>query len=166
MPAPLDPTCLFTTLHRHGVEYVLIGGLAAALHGSPAVTNDADIVPKRTDENLGRLSAALVDLEARLRSTTDADGIPFDPHPELIASMAILNTSTRCGNLELTFTPTGLDDYERLADGAVAFDLDGVVVLVASLADVIRSKEAANRPRDRAALPILYALREELEGRR
>lgn len=166
MPAPLDPTCLFTTLHRHGVEYVLVGGLAAALHGSPAVTNDADIVPKRTDENLGRLSAALVDLEARLRSTTDADGIPFDPHPELIASMAILNTSTRCGNLELTLTPTGLDDYERLADGAVAFDLDGVVVLVASLADVIRSKEAANRPRDRAALPILYALREELEGRR
>lgn len=164
MPAPLDPICLFTTLHRHGVEYVLIGGLAAALHGSPAVTNDADIVPKKTDENLGRLSTALVDLEARLRSPIDAGGIPFDPHPELIASMAMLNTSTRCGNLDLTFTPTGLDDYERLAAGAVAYDLDGVVVLVASLADVIRSKEAANRPRDRAVLPILYALQEELEG--
>ena len=166
MPAPLDPICLFTALHRHGVEYVLIGGLAAALHGSPAVTNDADIVPKKTDENLGRLSTTLVDLEARLRSPIEADGIPFDPHPELIASMAMLNTSTRCGNLDLTFTPTGLDNYERLAAGAVAYDLDGVVVLVASLADVIRSKEAANRPRDRAALPILYALLEELEGRR
>lgn len=163
MPEPLDPTCLFTVLGAHDVDYVLIGGLAGVLHGSPAMTNDADIVPDADRPNLERLAAALGDLDARLRSPEDPEGVAFDPHPVLLASMAMLNLTTRCGDLDLSFTPAGTDGYHDLARRAVTFAIDDLEVQVAALDDVIRSKEAANRPKDHATLPILYALREELD---
>lgn len=163
MPEPLQPECLFAALADAGVDYVLIGGLAGVLHGSPAMTNDADIVPSRTDENLGRLSEALRSLGARLRSTADPEGVAFDPHPVLLAAMSVINTTTRCGDLDIAFVPDGTDGYEALIARAVTFDVNGLVLRVAALGDVIRSKEAANRPKDHATLPVLYALREELE---
>ena len=162
MPAPLDPLCLFTVLERHGVDFVLIGGLAAVLHGSTVLTNDADIHPRPGRDNLERLGKALGDLDARVRSDSTPDGIPFDPHPELLASMALLNLTTRCGDLDLVFAPAGLPDYEALTAGAVRIDLGGVVVAVAGLKDIIRSKTAADRPKDRAVLPVLHALVEEI----
>jgi hypothetical protein len=162
VPEPLDPECLFATLADAGVDYVLIGGLAGVLHGSPAMTNDADIVPARTQLNLERLAEALRDLDARIRSLEEPDGIPFDPHPQLLAGVSLLNLTTRCGDLDLSFTPAGTEGYDDLAPRAVPFDVRGLVVPVAALADVIRSKEAANRPKDHATLPILYALQEEI----
>jgi hypothetical protein len=163
-PAPFDPECIFKVLQRHRVDYVLVGGLGAVLHGSPAMTNDADIVPARTPENMTRLAAALRALDARLRATGEPEGIAFDPHPALLDSMAMLNTTTRCGDLDLTFSPAGLGDYDALAAQSVEFDIAGSRVRVAALADIIRSKEAANRPKDHATLPILRALQEEIQG--
>jgi hypothetical protein len=165
MPAPLDPECIFRTLREYEVEYVLIGGLAAVLLGSPALTNDADIVPSRDDANLVRLADALRSLGARLRSADDPDGIDFDPHPALLRSMSMLNLTTRCGDLDLAFAPAALDDYEALARRAEIFDIAGVRVTVAALDDIIRSKEEAGRPKDHATLPVLRALREEIAGR-
>ncbi|MFO7549259.1 MAG: hypothetical protein R6X29_10390 [Acidimicrobiia bacterium] len=162
MPAPLDPICLFAVLAEHRVEYVLVGGMAAVLHGSPTFTGDADIVPSPTPDNLVRLSAALSDLNARIRSLADPDGIAFDPHPELLASMAMLNLTTRCGDLDLTFTPAGTGGYDDVVEGAIVFDVDGTRVPVASLDDVIHSKRMADRPKDRAVLPVLEALRDEI----
>jgi hypothetical protein len=162
MPTPLDPECIFRVLADNDVEYVLVGGLAAVVHGSTAFTNDADIVPSRELANLERLAAALRVLDARLRSPDDPQGIPFDPHPTLLASMAMLNLTTRCGDLDLTFTPPALDDYDALVAASVEFELAGHTVRVAALRDVIRSKEAADRPKDRATLPILRALEEEI----
>lgn len=161
MPSPLDPVCIFRVLAEHEVQYVLIGGLAAVLHGSPAMTNDADIVPAPDDENLTHLSEALRSLGARLRAAANPDGIAFDPHPALLAQMAIANLTTRCGDLDLAFTPAGIEGYAELIDAAVVFEIEGQVVQVAALHHIIRSKEAADRPKDRAVLPILYALREE-----
>lgn len=66
--SPLDADELFAYLDRHGVRYVLIGGLAAVLHGSPLLTSDADICPARDPDNLIRLAAALDDLDARIRA--------------------------------------------------------------------------------------------------
>lgn len=163
MPEPLQPECLFAALADAAVDFVLIGGLAGVLHGSPAMTNDADIVPSRTDDNLQRLSQALGALDARLRSTSDPEGVAFDPHPVLLAAMAIINTTTRCGDLDISFVPDGTDGYDDLIERAVTFDVNGLVLQVAALDDIIRSKEAAGRPRDHVTLPILYALREELE---
>lgn len=162
MPAPLDPICLFTVLASHKVEYVLVGGMAAVLHGSPTVTSDADIVPAQDRENLIRLSGALQDLGARVRSLDEPEGVPFDPHPDLLASMAMLNLTTRCGDLDLTFNPAGIGTYPDLIARAVRVDIDGVTVALATLDDVVRSKRTADRPKDRAVLPVLEALRDEL----
>ena len=163
MPAALDPQCLFDVLDKHGVRYVLIGGLAAVLHGSTAMTNDADILPDNEPENLERVGAALGELEARLRIDGTPDGVAFDPHPSLIASMAMLNMTTKCGDLDLTFTPSGLDGYSGVSERSVTFEVGGLHIHVAALADIIRSKEAANRPKDHATLPILHALQEEID---
>ena len=162
MPAPLDPECLFRVLREHQVDYVLIGGLGAVLHGSPALTNDADIVPSRDPANVQRLADALRSLDARLRVTESPDGVEFEPHPALLQSMAMLNLTTRCGDLDLTFSPAALDDYAALVDHSVVFDIAGGPVRVAALSDIIRSKEAAGRPKDHATLPVLRALEEEI----
>lgn len=163
MPAPLDPDCLFRTLAEHDVSYVLIGGLAAVLHGSPAMTNDADIMPEHSEANLEHLSVALSDLEARLRVESTPDGVGFDPHPALLRSMQMMNLTTRCGDLDITFEPAGLDGFQAVLERSDEFELSGERVRVAALADIIRSKEAAGRPKDTATLPLLYALQDEID---
>jgi hypothetical protein len=162
MAAPLDVDCILQSLDAHGVDYVLVGGLAGVLHGSPAMTNDADVVPSPDEANLGRLGDALRALDARIRSEAEPDGIAFDPHPSLLASMAMLNLTTRCGDLGIAFRPAALDDYDALVSASVRFEVAGVELRVASLDDIIRSKEAAGRAKDHATLPILRALREEI----
>lgn len=139
---------------------MLIGGLAGSLHGSPAHTNDADIVPLPSASNYERLSRALRSLGAELR--TDAGPVPFDPHPALLQSMAMLHLTARFGDLDLATRPAGGATYDELARSAVAYDVEGMVVRAASLDHVIASKRAADRPKDRVTIPILQALREEL----
>lgn len=163
MPAPFDPACIFGVLEEHEVRYVLIGGLAAVIRGSTAMTNDADIVPDRDMVNLERLSAAVGALDGRLRAESDPAGISFDPHPALLAQMTTVNLTTRCGDLDIAFAPTGLDGYAELVAEADVYEIADHRVPVAGLHHIIRSKEAADRPKDRATLPILYALREEIE---
>ena len=76
MPEPtFNPEAMLTTLERHSVHYVLIGGLAATFYGSPHVTTDVDITPSTTVTNLAKLAAALVDLDARLRVENEPDGV-------------------------------------------------------------------------------------------
>jgi hypothetical protein len=164
VPEPLDPERLFAVLQQHGVEYVLIGGLAAVLHGSALVTNDADICPRRDRANLERLAAALQDLHARVRTEGEPDGLPFVCDAQILERVQTLNLITVAGQFDVAFSPTGSGGYESLAEHASAYDIDGVTVKVAALADVIRSKEAANRLKDRAMLPHLYALQEEIEA--
>lgn len=72
------------------------------------------------------------------------------------------NLTTAAGDLNLAFEPAGVGGYEELAERAVAVDLADFVVAVAALDDVIHSKEVANRLRDRAVLPLLWLLRDEI----
>ena len=157
------PHEILAVLDAHGVHYVLIGGLAAVLHGAPHVTTDVDVVPEEAKRNLERLCAALKQLGARIRVTGEPEGVPFDHSGESLARVRIWNLQTYLGDLDLTFEPSGTSGYDDLARDAVPMYVHGISVPVASLADVIRSKEAAGRPRDRAALP---ALRELLSRRR
>lgn len=165
MPHPLRPAEIFGALAEQHVRYVLIGGLAAVLHGSPTVTADADICAERTADNLRRLSRALQELHARIRSSAEPEGAPFKPDAALLGRMTVVNLSTDFGDLDLTFEPAAFSGYEEVAEHAVAVSVAGTVVAVAALDDVIRSKEAADRPKDRATLPVLYALRDEIEAR-
>jgi hypothetical protein len=140
---------------------VLIGALAAIAQGSPIPTEDVDVTPARDTENLDRLAAALRDLGARLRTPTDPDGIEFPIEPTFLAGNDTLTLATRYGDLDIAFTPSGTRGYEDLRRSAVELELGtGSVVTVASLADVIRSKEAAGRLKDEGQLP---ALRQTLE---
>ena len=152
------PQKILATLDRHDVRYVLVGGLAAVLHGSAHVTTDVDIVPEEAAGNLERLSAALRELDARIRVTGEPDGVAFDPAPESLRRVRIWNLQTTQGDLDIAFEPSGTRGYEDLRRDMVAMRVRGLDVPVASLADVIRSKEAAGRERDRAVLPGLREL--------
>lgn len=152
-----DGAAIVEVLKRHGVSYVLIGGFAAVVHGSPIPTNDLDITPKTDRENFGRLSAALTELDARLR----ADGVeplPVSHSAESLAAAQIWNLTTTYGDLDISLQPSGTRGYDDLRRDAVEVELRGTRVLIASLADIVRSKGAANRDKDRRALPVLREL--------
>lgn len=153
--APLDPERLVTTLARHEVRYVMIGAMAARLQGFPRVTADADITPAKDAENLRRLAEALRDLDARVYTESVPEGLPFDCSPSMLARADLWNLVTSAGRLDVAFTPSGTEGYADLMDDALSFDVFGVRLHVASLADIIRSKEAADRPQDRQDVVIL-----------
>lgn len=150
----------------HGVSFVIIGGAAGVLHGSPLPTQDIDVVPRNDRENLGRLSAALRELDARVR-VGDDEPLAFAHDAASLASAVFWNLTTVHGDLDITFTPSGTAGYPDLIHDAMSTSLDGIAVKVASLADIIRSKEAAGRDKDRRALPILRELlAEQLRDKR
>ena len=155
---PLDAPALLEVLERHRVQYVVVGGYAAELHGSVRRTVDVDVVPRTTTDNLDRLAAALREVQARIRTEGLPEGLPFSPSAESMVGMTMLNLVTAHGELDLNFTPSGTAGYEDLHTGATTFAVGRVQVQVASLADVIRSKTAAGRPKDFDALPELHQL--------
>jgi hypothetical protein len=161
MPVPLRAREILATLAEHRVRYVLIGGLAAVLHGSALMTTDADICPDPDPENLRRLCSALEDMNARIRVPDNDDGLPFSCAPALLLQMKMLNMVTDFGNFDLSFEPAGFK-YAELASHAGTTALGGASVTLAALDDVIESKRLADRIKDRAALPHLYALRDEI----
>jgi predicted nucleotidyltransferase len=152
------PQEILRVLDRHGVRYVLVGGLAAVLHGATHVTTDVDVVPEDAQANLERLSEALRELHARIRTTGEPHGIPFDHSVESLSRVRVWNLQTSMGDLDITFQPSGTRGYDDLRRDVVTMEIRGVEVPVASLADVVRSKEAAGRARDRAVLPALREL--------
>lgn len=151
----LDLERLLQVLHRHGVVYVLIGGLAAVYHGSPFPTEDADITPQADDANLDRLASALRELNARIRTESEPTGLPFAYDAASLAAARTWNLVTDAGDLDLSFEPSGTQGYPDLRRDASDAQLYGLTVQIASLADVIRSKQAANRPKDQRVLPTL-----------
>ena len=161
---------MLAALHDADVRFVLIGGMAAVLHGDVGVTVDLDIAPAYDPDNLDRLAAALRALDARIRADEVPQGLPFDCSAGFLRNLgpdAILNLATRAGALDVSFTPAGTGGYPDLKRDAVAMDAaEGVSILVASLADVIRSKCAADREKDRRALPRLRELLERTSGER
>lgn len=162
MPEPeFQPERILRILQEHGVRAVLIGGFAAVIHGSPYVTTDIDVVPSADPENLGRLSGALDAMKARVWTASEPDGIPFDHDATSLAAVSVWSLVTDFGRLDLTFVPSGTSGYDDLQRGAIHLTILGAEVDVASLADVVRSKEAAGRDKDRLVLPVLRRLLQE-----
>lgn len=157
---------ILAVLNEHGVRYVLIGGMAAALHGSVTPTFVVDITPEMSADNLERLSAALDDLDARIRVDGVPEGLPFAHDAKSLAGITMLNLVTRYGDVDIATQPTGIPRYEDWAAKATEITILGVPVPVADLDDIVTSKEAAGRDKDRAQLPMLRALRERLRRNR
>jgi hypothetical protein len=156
VPEPeFRPEGIFSVLNRYDVKFVLIGGFAAVIHGSPYVTTDVDVVPDTSRINLERLSDALRELDARVWTSGEPEGLPFSHTAESLGRAQTWNLVTRFGRLDLTFQPSGTTGFADLARDAVHLEILDTEIDVASLADVIRSKEAAGRDKDRLVLPVL-----------
>lgn len=159
----VDPIPVLEVLVRHRVRFVVIGGIAAIAQGYPLPTEDVDVTPARDQENLERLAAALRELDARLRVPGGQEAVAFPLDARMLAQAESWTLTTRSGDLDVIFQPAGTRGFDDLKRSAARVELGAPLeapVLVASLADVIRSKEAANRPKDQAQLP---ALRQTLE---
>jgi hypothetical protein len=157
--APFDPERLLEALSRHKVNFVLIGALAARLYGFPRLTADADITPAADKPNLERLAAALNELDAKVYTESVPEGLAFDCSAVTLARARMWNLVTQAGRLDIAFEPAGVEGYDDLKKDAERFEAFGVRFLVASLDDIIRSKEAAGRPKDLDDVAILRAMK-------
>ena len=158
-----DPVRICEILNEEGVDYVVVGGFASLVHGSPLPTQDIDVVPSRLPANLDRLALALGRMNAMIRTSDDPVSARIDGR--FLAGMpSMLNLVTDHGDVDLMFTPSGpLDGFDGWIANALVVEIaDRVSVNVAALDDVIDSKRAANRPKDQMALPYLESLRDEL----
>lgn len=159
--AAFDPLALFKVLERHGVKFVVIGGIAGRLWGSTSVTNDLDICYARDPENLKALAAALGELKVKLRGA-DRD-LPFIADAKTLKMGDHFTFTTTAGNLDILGTPAGSNGYESLSRTATKMDVGGMTALVAAIEDLILMKRTAGRPKDLIEVEILSAVREELE---
>lgn len=161
-----DPVRICLILREEDVEFVVLGGFAAVVRGSSLPTKDIDVIPSRDRTNLDRLGRALTRMNAMIRIS--GDPVPTKIDGGFLASVPhMLNLVTDFGEMDITFTPAGsVGDFEGWRRGATSEEIeDGLMVLVATLDDIIDSKRAANRPKDQMALPYLESLRDEIRRR-
>jgi hypothetical protein len=151
-----DPFAVLRLLYRHGVQFVIIGGIAGNLHGSNLITNDLDVCFSRDRDNLRKLAAALNELHARLRNFPPELPYVVDEHALRLGETFTFETDY--GLFDCLGNPSGTDGYIQLRANAESMDVDGMPTQVASLNDLIRMKEAANREKDQWALVTLRAI--------
>jgi hypothetical protein len=159
--APLDPERIVGALAAHGVRYVLIGALAGRLQGLPRFTADADITPSRDQANL---AAALRELGARVYTDGVPEGLAFDCTARTLARAEMWNLVTDAGRIDVVFRPAGTEGYDDLVHDAITFEVFGAQLMVSSLADLIRSKEAADRPQDRQDVILMKEILKGVGG--
>jgi hypothetical protein len=154
----LNAAAIVAALNRHQVRYVVIGAFAAIAQQAPIpATRDIDLTPEAGHENLTRLSAALKELGARIRAERVPDGLPFSHDATSLAAAEMWNLICADGEFDISFHPSGfVGGYAQLVANAHRLRVGEVEVVVADLADVIRSKESAGRPKDLRVLPMLY----------
>ena len=141
-----------------GVDFVIIGGWSAILHGSSSVTNDLDICYSRSPDNLKRVVAALTSFHPRLRDLPQ--NLPFVWDQATLRNAAILTLSTDLGAIDLLAEVNGLGGFEEVKANSIlvqAFDRE---VRTLDLPALIRAKRATGRAKDLKVLPELEGLLE------
>jgi hypothetical protein len=157
-PAATDYSALLAALDKAGVEFIVVGGLAATAHGSPRLTLDVDVVYARNDENYARIVAALKPLKPYLRGAPP--GLPFEWSVATLKRGLNFTLTTAKGSLDILGEMTGGGGYEDLRPHTVEMRMFGRDVRVLSLDALIRAKRAAGRPKDLEVLAELELLRE------
>lgn len=150
------PRPLLQRLVDAGVDFIVVGGIAAVAHGSVTFTQDLDITYAPDEENLERLGRVLVDLGARLRGVTD--DVPFVPDGRTLRRTRVLTLDTPIGRIDLLAQPDGAPDFDELRSRAERDAIAGVTVAYASLDDLIAMKKAVGRPKDLVAVEELEAI--------
>ncbi len=154
---------LLGALVRGGVEFILVGGVAARAHGAARLTQDVDVVYRRTPANLEKLASALAPLRPYLRGAPV--GLPFRLDVETLRHGLNFTLATSSGDLDLLGEVTGGGGYEALLPHSITLSLFGLECRCLGLEQLIRVKRAAGRPRDLEAVAELEALREERDRR-
>ncbi len=150
---------LLQALAAGGVEYILVGGLAANAHGAIRTTRDVDVVYARSRANLERLEKTLAPLRPYLRGAPP--GLPFRLDVATLQSGLNFTLITDLGELDLLGEVPGGGRYEDLLPHSDMLDLFGVSCRCLGLDALIRVKRAAGRPKDFEAVAELEALAEE-----
>ena len=151
----MRPEEIFQSFADEGVEYVLVGGLAATAHGASLVTMDTDVCFRQSPGNCERLARALGPLQAKI----------FPPRPveipitgELLLAYRSVHLRTRAGRLDLLASVPGLGAYEEILTGVVKLSVGGLQIPVLSLEQLIQAKSVLDQPKDREHLDQLLAI--------
>jgi hypothetical protein len=142
-------------LARNQVEFVIVGGISAVLNGVPIVTVDLDVCYRRTTENLRRLVAALAELHPRPRGFPAELPFSFDERTLLLGTNFTFSIGDE--ELDLLGEMSAIGGYEQIIGQSEEMEVAGHRVKVLSLAQLIATKEAAGRPKDKAVLPLIKA---------
>jgi len=154
---------MLQALGEAGVQFIVVGGVAATIHGSARLTQDLDIVYSRTSENIDRVAFALRPFHPYLRGAPR--GLPFIFDARTLKSGLNFTLVTDLGWIDLLGEVTGGGDYDRLLPHATDATLFGVRIKVLDVDKLIEVKRAAGRPKDFEAIAELEAIREESKGR-
>lgn len=154
---------LLERLLAHNIDFVLIGGFAAVVHGSTLVTQDLDICAAITETEIEKLRTALKDLHPWHRMNP-AVKLPFSEHPSNLCGVNNIYLKTDLGVLDILSKAPPAGDFEELKCRSIEVPLYGHRCRVISIDDLIRVKEAMNRPKDQQAVQELKLIREKLKG--
>jgi hypothetical protein len=160
--SPNDNEALLVALHRGGVEYILVGGMAAIVHGAARLTFDLDVVYKRSRENYTRLVAALTEFVPYLRGAPP--GLPFRWDVETIERGLNFTLITSLGAIDILGEIVGGGGYDQLLPYAELKNAFGISIPCLRLDKLIEVKRAAGRPKDFEAISELESLLEERES--
>jgi|ERR1043165_700176 hypothetical protein len=145
-------------LGEYEVDCVIVGGVAAAIHGSLLLTNDLDVCYARDSGNLKRLAQALQSVHARLRNAPE--GLPFILDDETLKRGLNFTFTTEIGDLDLLGEVRGLGQYDDVLEDSLPVELFGYRFAVIDIGKLIIAKRSAGRPKDLIALPELEAILE------
>jgi hypothetical protein len=157
-----DPTPALVRLADAGVDFVLIGGLAAGVHGSAYPTYDIDVAYSRAPDNLERLATVLSELHATLRGAPE--DVPFILDAKSLAAGGYFTFDTDLGKLDILAYPEGAPPYEALRTEAFESTIEGRPLRIVSLDHLIAMKEAAGRARDKLVAAELRAISDLLRA--
>lgn len=161
MPSP-SLTTIVETLAAANVEFVLVGGLAAAAQGAPIATFDVDVVHRRTEDNVGRLLGALSSIDAHYRGR--APGDVLRPTAEILRGTGHSLLVTTLGPLDVLGAIEGGRDYDALLPDSTSIQLRGHEVRVLKLELLVELKRQSTHPKDLAKLPLLEEALRRLRG--
>ena len=154
-----DFKALLRTLVEGGVEFILIGGAAATVHGSSRLTRDVDVVYRRTHDNIARLAAALTPYQPYLRGAPP--GLPFRLDAPTLEHGLNFTLTTQLGDLDLLGEIVGGGGYDALLSSTSLIRAFDIECRCLNLDRLIEVKRAAGRPKDLEALAELEAIRDE-----
>lgn len=156
-PGRFDARELFIALSRHDVDYLTIGGIAIQAHGGQRLTQDLDLAIGASADNITRLAAALLDLDARILGP-DGQRSRSVPSAPLLASSDQWHLITVHGPLDILTLPAHLGSFEDMRARAHEVPLGDLSIPIAHRDDLLKMKRAAGRPQDLADIQLLESL--------